>query len=684
MQPVDFTTLTAACCELRSNWLPARLEQVYQRDRHTVALALRTINRRGWLDISWHPQGARLCIGNPPPRTPDTFTFSQQIRHQLGSLALVAIAEVTPWERVIDLQFARRPGEAALWHLYVEIMSKYSNVILTTQDRLIVTCAHQVSAQQSSVRPIQTGQPYELPPSLTDTIPSLSEPLERWQQRISLVPGQLRRNLLKNYRGLSTALVLSMIKAANLDPDRSTSNLTPEDWQQLYQRWQEWLEALEQSKFLPSFTPQGYTVIDWNHSDTPLPPLGNEENLNSKLLGNGENVNSKLLVNEENLNPKLLGNEENLNPKPLGNGENLNSKPLENREHLSPKPLENREHLSPKPLENGENLSPPYQGGLGGLAVKSVQELLNSYYTNELNQQVFAQLNHQLTQKLASLLAKLRLKANTFKDRLQQSDRADDYKMQADLLMANLHQWQPGMKVITLADFETGEPVAIPLEPEKNAVQNAQSLYKRHQKLKRARIAVNPLLAAVQEEIDYLEQVEAALSHLEGYRNPEDLQTLEEIREELIQQKYLEDANNRLRSLQEARNAKEVGPDFHRYQTPNGFELLIGRNNRQNDLLTFRIAGDYDLWFHTQEIPGSHGLLRLEPGTAAEEVDLQFAANLAAYYSRARQSEQVPVVYTEPKYVYKPKGAKPGMVVYKQERIIWGRPQQVLALVQTA
>jgi predicted ribosome quality control (RQC) complex YloA/Tae2 family protein len=103
---------------------------------------------------------------------------------------------------------------------------------------------------------------------------------------------------------------------------------------------------------------------------------------------------------------------------------------------------------------------------------------------------------------------------------------------------------------------------------------------------------------------------------------------------------------------------------------------LIGRNNRQNDHLTFRIAGDYDLWFHTQEIAGSHVLLRLEPGTVPDEADLQFAANLAALYSRGRQSDQVPVVYTKPKYVYKPKGAKPGMAIYKHERILWGNPHQ--------
>ncbi|MGL5194336.1 MAG: NFACT RNA binding domain-containing protein, partial [Chroococcales cyanobacterium] len=123
------------------------------------------------------------------------------------------------------------------------------------------------------------------------------------------------------------------------------------------------------------------------------------------------------------------------------------------------------------------------------------------------------------------------------------------------------------------------------------------------------------------------------------------------------------------------RQTQESSPEFYRFVSPSGFELLIGRNNRQNDLLSFRVATDYDLWFHTQEIAGSHGLLRLPPGAVADEPDLQFAADLTAYYSRARQSEQVPVVYTEPKNVYKPKGAKPGMVIYKHERILWGCPQ---------
>jgi predicted ribosome quality control (RQC) complex YloA/Tae2 family protein len=573
MQPVDFTTLTATCSELRANWLPSRTEQVYQRDRYTIVIALRTMKQRDWLQISWHPQAAHICIGDPPPRSPDTFTFSQQLIHQLGGLALVGIEAIAPWERVIDLQFAHRPGESALYHVYAEIMGKYSNVILTDASNIIITAAHQVSQQQSSVRPIQTGQPYETPPKLTGTVPSLSESQERWQERVSLVPGAIKRQLLKSYSGLSAALLELMLLEANIAPETSTDTLNPDDWRRLFERWQEWLQALDSNKFQPAWTKDGYTVMGW-----------------------------------------------------------------------------------------------------GGVEkVKDIQELLNRYYSNQIDQQLFSQLRHQLSQKLNNILAKLRNKAQTFKTRLQQSDQADEYRHKADLLMAHLQNWQPGMKEIVLADFDTNLPVAIALQPDKNAVQNAQSLYKQHQKLKRARAAVEPLLLEVQTEIEYLEQVEAAISQIDTYQTADDLRALEEIREELIGQKYLEDPEYRSRSANEPPST-----NFHRYLTPSGFEVLIGRNNRQNDQLTFRVAGDYDIWFHAQEIPGSHVLLRLEPGAVAEEADLQFVANLAAYYSRARQSDQVPIVYTQPKHVYKPKGAKPGIAIYKQESILWGKPQMVI------
>jgi predicted ribosome quality control (RQC) complex YloA/Tae2 family protein len=449
-------------------------------------------------------------------------------------------------------------------------MGKHSNVILLDTQNIIITVANQVHGKKSGVRTLLTGKIYEKPPKLTNTIPTLGESQQSWQERVSLVPGILKTRLLQNYRGLSPSLIESMLNCAGVSPNCTISSLTPSIWQELFQYWQMWLQALAEGKFRPVTTSTGYNIMGWQVVET----------------------------------------------------------------------------------------------------VSDIQKLINQYYTNQLNQQQFEQLRHYLSQKLSNTLTKLVVKQNTFADKLQQSLHANTYRQKADLLMAYLQTWEPGMTEIKLPDFETGEPVRIPLEVNKNAVQNAQYLYKKHQKLKRANKLVKPLLIEVMAEINYLQHVEASIIQIDSYKSLIDLQTLEEIREELIQQQYLK-AQKYINH-----NYKDRTYNFHRYHTASGFEVLVGRNNNQNDYLSFRLAGDYDLWFHAQEIPGSHVLLRLEPGTIADSEDLQFTANLAAYYSRACQSDQVPVVYTQTRHVYKPKGAKPGIAIYRQEQIIWGKPQQ--------
>ena len=578
MQQVDFSTLTAAVRELQTQWLPSRVENVYQRDKFTLSLGLRTLDKRGWITLSWHPQAARIVLAEPPPRIVDTFTLSQQLRSVLGGLAMVEMTMTSPWERMVQLKFARRPGEEPLYYLYLEVIGKYSNLTLTDADNLIITTAHQVSNKQSSVRTIETGRPYEAPPTQTEPMPNIEEPIDRWIDRVSLIPDKLNRRLVKSYRGLSTVLMNGLITTSGLDPNQSTETLSPADWEKLFAGWQIWLKTLAQAdgyQLQPGLTDGGYSIMGWE-SQTP---------------------------------------------------------------------------------------------------VATVNQLLQVYYDRILDREEFDRLKHQLTQKLIAILAKLRVKANTFTNRLQESTGADEYRAHADLLMAHLHLWTPGLKSIVLNDFETELPITIRLEPEKNAIQNAQFLYKRHQKLKRAKLAVLPLLNAVQAEIDYLEQVEASI--LQTQDSPvndlrEMVQALLETKEELINTGYLA-TPDRTSKVELA----ETKP--HSFKTPSGFELLIGRNNRQNDRITSKLATDYDLWFHAQEIAGSHGLLRLPPGGVAETADLQFTANTVAYYSRARQSQAVAVVYTAPKNVYKPKGAKPGMVIYKHEQIIWGYPGKVMS-----
>jgi predicted ribosome quality control (RQC) complex YloA/Tae2 family protein len=601
MQPADLTTLVALTHELNIACAPARLEQVHQSDRHTIHLQLRTLEKKQWLLLSWHPQAARLHLSAPPPKQPDTFTFSQQILHQVAGFALVSVKLTSPWERVIDLQFAKRPDDEVQWHLYLEVMGKYSNAILVNANGEIVTAAHQVSQKQSRVRPIQTGDRYELPPALLEAIPSLSESFNSWRDRLVLIPKEIKRNLVSNYRGVSSSLVRSLIAIAELDGDKNVADLDMTEWESLFRAWQIWLTCIEKKEFYPHLEDKGYTL-------TP----------SSSPTGDGNKSLTPLLLRESVL------------------------------------------------VDEGKPLL-------------SVNDFCDRYYSQQTGKVAFQQLHQQISQAIQNQLAKLNIKEIEFLERLKLSTLADDFKDKADLLMAHLYLWEIGMKEIKLTDFHSGESVRIPLDPTLNAQQNAQSFYKKHQKQKRAALAIAPLLESVQQEIAYLEQVSTAVSLLEQSELP----ALQEIRAELTQQNYLKvtaeyaprtKTNHKGGKNKSSRTKQEEIPDCHRFTTPNGFEVWVGRNNYQNDLISFRIAGEYDLWLHAQEISGSHVLLRLPAGAIADDQDLQVAANYAAYYSRARQSDQVPVVCTIPKYVFKPKGAKPGMVVYTHEKIIWGQP----------
>ncbi|NJK35465.1 MAG: hypothetical protein HC919_11225 [Oscillatoriales cyanobacterium SM2_2_1] len=433
MQPFDLTTLVAVCADLQHHCVPAKLERVYQRDRTHLYLSLRTVNQRLWLLISWHPQAARIHLSPPPPPVPDTFTFSQQIWHQVSGMALTRIGQLDPWERVLDLEFAARPGIPTAWHLYVELMGKYSNVVLVNQVGLIVTAAHQVSDRQSRVRPIQTGEPYMPPPPLMGAIPRQDEPLNQWRDRLRVLPQNLGTNLRQTYRGVSSSLAQELLERARIPKERTSEGLGEPEWLALFAQWQGWLTCLCKGQFGFLAVGQGYSVLADPQQSVPL------------------------------------------------------------------------------------------------------HEALHHYYDRRWQQQVFQQRQQQLQQVVQHQIKKLRLRSDDLTQRLTHARGGEHYRQQADLLMAHLSTWRVGMTEIHLPDFATGTPVAIALEPTQNGVQNAQRLYRKSQKLKRAIAAITPLLEAAQSELGYLEQVQTALQLLDA----DALESLGEIRQELSQQGYM-------------------------------------------------------------------------------------------------------------------------------------------------
>ncbi|MDR7416294.1 MAG: NFACT family protein [Armatimonadota bacterium] len=239
---------------------------------------------------------------------------------------------------------------------------------------------------------------------------------------------------------------------------------------------------------------------------------------------------------------------------------------------------------------------------------------------------------------------------------LAEAEGADQVRMAGELLLAYASRIPPGADRVTLPDYE-GRPVEISLDPALDAVRNAQRLFRRYAKLRAAHQTLSRRIPALREEIERLTELRV---HLEHARTPEDLL---ELREELGEAGILPPHKRpKVRPVSEPRT----------FQV-DGFQVLVGRSSRDNDHVTFRLAGPEDLWLHARGIPGAHVILRTGGRTPPEEV-IHRAAQIAAYFSAGRTSTAVEVDVTERRWVWKPKGARPGRVLYRNERTVRVRP----------
>lgn len=246
---------------------------------------------------------------------------------------------------------------------------------------------------------------------------------------------------------------------------------------------------------------------------------------------------------------------------------------------------------------------------------------------------------------------------------LASTDKMELNKLYGDLLSANLYRLQKGDSMAIVENFyEEGAPqISIPLQTSLTPPQNAQRYYTLYRKAVTAREKLSEQITQGEAELVYLESVFDVLSRAETENE------LLLLRDELAQQGYLRSRNPKQKP------PKEQPPILCR--SSDGFDIYIGRNNRQNDVLTLKTAAKNDIWLHTQNIPGSHVILVTE-GQEPTETALREAAVLAAFHSKARDSAQVPVDFTKVRFVKKPNGAKPGMVIFTNQQTLYVKPDE--------
>ena len=241
---------------------------------------------------------------------------------------------------------------------------------------------------------------------------------------------------------------------------------------------------------------------------------------------------------------------------------------------------------------------------------------------------------------------------------------ADDFREFGDILMANLYNIPSSSTAIELGNLYSESPednkVTIALDPRLTPIENARAYYTKYNKLKRAQESLRGQLVQCEQDLTYLDTILVALEHATLAAE------LLDIRLELIAAGYIKPLSKR---------RMPTPPSLPlTAKAPNGLTILVGKNNRQNDIVTFKQAQPNDLWFHTKDIPGSHVVLRLGTTEDPPLAAIEAAAHLAAYYSKAGQSTKVPVDYTKRRYVKKPSGAKPGFVIYDHQQTIYITP----------
>ena len=247
----------------------------------------------------------------------------------------------------------------------------------------------------------------------------------------------------------------------------------------------------------------------------------------------------------------------------------------------------------------------------------------------------------------------------------------DDYKKYGDLLSANINKIHKGQKIVEVENFyDLNKPVKLKIDPEKSPVQNIQKYYKIYKKAKNARVKLNELIENSRNELEFLE------SELDLLLRSSNEDELNEIINELNEQGYyLKTARNSSNLKKNKAKNKKLEP--LKFMSSDGFVILCGKNNKQNDYLTTKKANKNDIWLHTHNIHGSHVVICAN-GHAISDKTLEEAAVIAAYNSKGRGGSKISVDYTLIKNVHKPNGAKPGMVIFDNYRTIFVDPDAEL------
>lgn len=302
-----------------------------------------------------------------------------------------------------------------------------------------------------------------------------------------------------------------------------------------------------------------------------------------------------------------------------------------------------------------------YVGLMDTKELDSACDLLDYFYSERDSISRMKQRSQDMYKLLLNATDRISRRLANQRIELKESENREEFKLKGDLISANLYRVEKGMASVKVENFydEACPEIEIKLDPRLTPSQNMQHYYAEYRKADTAEKILTEQIAKGEEELAYIDSVFDALTRTNG----ED--EVNELRMELAEQGYIR-----------AAKLKGKPPKSHpplEFKSPEGFTILVGRNNKQNDMLTTKLAEKSDIWLHTKNITGSHVIIRANGQTVPDDTII-YAARLAAFHSKAKNSSQVPVDYVPVKFVKKPSGSKPGMVIFTNNRTLYVTP----------
>lgn len=557
----DAIVTRALTDEFNSNYIGARVDKIYQTEKDEIMINMRSKDGSFKVLVSASSNNPRFYVSKISKENPsEAPLFSMILRKNLSGSKLVKV-EQFGFDRAAQFVFSgyNEFHEEALYYLVVEIMGKYSNIVLCNENHKVIDAIKRVSTVMSSKREIEPGLIYEGPPVFDRISPISVDEEDLKNMMTNNADLELRDFLMRSFLGLSTEIANKILFDAAIDDKNLLKNLDEND----------------ANKFISSFIKTFEEVKEKNYS-----------------------------FNIYKLSER----------KSAYNAINLNQYASLERENFS-----------------------------------SISELLDKYYYEKDQKDRIAQRSQNMRHTISANLKRAKNKLQKQKEEMLESANRETYKVYADLISSNIHKISKGLKEIKLENFyDNMNEISVPLDQKLSAVQNAQKYYKRYQKMKQREIVLEKQIENTEDEINYLELVSDAIDRTDDVKN------LDEIYFELIK-------NNYIKKDKKIKNKpKKIA--IHSVDYDDTSKVYYGKNNLQNEYITFKVADKNDVWMHVKGFPGSHVVIK--SGSYPSDELLVFAAKIAAKNSKAKDSNKVDVDFTTRKNVKKHPSGKTGLVNY--------------------